>query len=64
MKHITTQHSLGNDRVHLELRLPKVLHARLTGQAKRELRSLNSEMVFRLQESLETKKKRRLNGPR
>jgi hypothetical protein len=41
--------------VSLVLRLPPEDHARLTEAAKNSLRSLNSEMVFRLKQSLARK---------
>ena len=39
--------------VHLQLRLPPELHKKLAAMARREMRSLNGEIVWRLARSLE-----------
>ena len=37
--------------VDLKLRIPKMLHQELVEQAKKNIRSLNSEIIYRLMES-------------
>jgi predicted HicB family RNase H-like nuclease len=41
------------DRVTVNLRFDEGLHQRLVAEAKRSLRSLNNEVMFRLRESIE-----------
>jgi predicted HicB family RNase H-like nuclease len=38
----------------LNLRLDEPLHRQLTAEAKRSVRSLNGEIIFRLRQSIET----------
>jgi predicted HicB family RNase H-like nuclease len=41
------------DKVNTSLRFDKELHQRLVAEAKRSLRSLNGEVVYRLRESID-----------
>jgi len=42
-----------DDAVKLNLRLDEALHRQLTAEAKRSVRSLNGEIIFRLRKSLD-----------
>jgi predicted HicB family RNase H-like nuclease len=45
------------DRVNVNLRFDEALHQRLVAEAKRSVRSLNGEIVYRLRESIEEQRK-------
>jgi len=49
---------MARDDPHFRLRIPEELHARLTEQAKENHRSINAEIVARLEESFEVRGKK------